>query len=291
MIMKRYQFIRCTMGITLLSAALLFSACGGQDGSETKDQTAQQQPAQPEPPLPPPPQTSEPEPPPPPPPPEPVAPPTTASDGSGTIVGRVMFDGVPPQPEALTVSKDVEVCGKTEKFPEALLVGPDKGIKNAVVFLQSVTGGQSLSMPASNPAIDQLDCVYDPHVLLVPAGATVDIKNSDGILHNIHTYSEKNPAFNTAQPKFKKVISKTFSQPEIIQVTCDVHDWMTAWIVVQDHPYYALTDATGAFQLTGVPAGEYELKIWHEELGEQSRSLTVTADQEASIEITLSRAG
>jgi len=203
----------------------------------------------------------------------------------------VVFDGDIPQSQALTVSKDVEVCGRTEKFPEALLIGPDKGIKNAVVFLQTVTRGKSLSLPTSNPVIDQLDCLYTPHVLLVPAGATVDIKNSDGILHNIHTYSEKNPAFNTAQPKFKTVISKTFTQPEVIRVTCDVHDWMVAWVVVQDHPYYALTDATGAFRLSDVPAGEYELKVWHEALGEDSRSVSVTVDQESSVEITLAHAG
>ena len=94
-----------------------------------------------------------------------------------------------------------------------------------------------------------------------------------------------------AQPKFQKVISKTFAQPEIIRVTCDVHAWMTAWLVVQDHPYYALTDETGAFQLADVPSGEYALKVWHEELSEQTTTLTVTAGQEAPVEITLSRAG
>ena len=274
--MKYSPYIDWARAILLLHALLLCSACGGQDNNA---QTAQHAPTEQE--------AAEQQAPPP----EPLAPAQADSDGRGTLAGRVVFDGDPPQPQALTVSKDVDVCGKTEKFPEALLVGPDKGIKNAVVFLRAVTGGKSLSLPESNPAMDQLHCAYTPHILLVPAGATVDIKNSDGILHNIHTYSEKNPAFNTAQPKFKTVISKTFARPEIIRVTCDVHDWMTAWIVVHDHPYYALTDETGAFQLTDVPPGEHELRVWHEELGEHARSVSVTADQKTPVAVTLSRVG
>ncbi len=276
--MKHSPRIDRATAILLLHAVLLLSACGRPDNNDqtapptlTKHEASEQQAVSPAP--------------------APPAPAQADTDGRGAIVGRVVFDGDVPQPQALTISKDVEVCGKTEKFPEAVLAGPNKGIKNAVVFLRAVAGGTPLSRLESNPTIDQRDCVYIPHVLLVPAGATVDIKNSDGILHNIHTYSEKNPAFNTAQPKFKKIISKTFAQPEIIRVTCDVHAWMTAWIVVQDHPYYALTDATGAFQLTDVPPGEYELRVWHEALGDHSRSVSVTADQSASVEVRLARAG
>ena len=276
--MNHYPHLDWARVILILPPILLFSACGSQDNN---GKTAQHAPTKQEASG----QKAVPAPP------EPLAPAQANSNGRGALVGRVVFDGNIPQSQALTVSKDVEVCGQTEKFPEALLVGQDRGIKNAVVFLQAVAGEKSPPLPVSNPIIDQRDCVYTPHVLLVPAGTTVDIKNSDGILHNIHTYSEKNPAFNTAQPKFKTVISKTFTQPEMIRVTCDVHDWMTAWIVVQDHPYYALTDATGAFRLSNVPAGEYELKVWHEELGEHPRSVSITADQESSVEITLARAG
>ena len=280
-------------GTLLLSTLLLFGGCGGQDGA---DQIVQKMPAKQEsPPLS---KTHAPEPgPAAPPPTEPASSPQPEARGSGTIVGRILFDAEAPQRQPLTVSKDTAVCGQTEKFSESLLVGPDKGIKNAVVFLRDVAGGKQFPTSQSqsdHPTIDQTGCIYDPHVLLVQAGATIDIKNSDGILHNIHTYSEQNPAFNMAQPKFQKVISKTFDQPEIIRVTCDVHAWMTAWLVVQDHPYYALTDETGAFQLTDVPSGEYALKVWHEELGEQTTTLTVTAGQEAPVEpveIVLSRAG
>ena len=124
-------------------------------------------------------------------------------------------------------------------------------------------------------------------MLLVPAGATVDIKNSDGILHNLHTYSSANPPFNAAQPKFKPLIQKKLDEPEFIKLTCDVHGWMKSWVVVHDHPYYALTDASGAFQIAEVPPGAYEIAVWHEQLGEKSGQVTVATGQPASFSATL----
>ncbi len=211
---------------------------------------------------------------------------------AGRISGRVVLEGTGSLAgRKLSVTKDVEVCGRTDKFALDLLLGPENGIGNAVVYLESAPDGHSEELSTSERQLDQNECVYDPHVLLVPAGATVNIKNSDGILHNIHTYSLLNPAFNTAQPKFKKVISKTFTTPEIIKVTCDVHDWMTAWIVVHDHPHYAVTNTNGTFQLSGVPPGDHTVRIWHESLGEQTRSITVAPAQTTTTDFGFPRSG
>jgi plastocyanin len=213
---------------------------------------------------------------------------TDAEHGGGRISGTVQFVGTPPTPETLQATKDTEVCGK-EKTSKALIVGANKGIENAVVFLTTVQNGKELKMPAENPVLDQQNCEYDPHVLLVPAGATIAIHNDDNILHNIHTHSTENPEFNRAQPKFKKVLRETFAKPEVVKVTCDVHNWMTAWIVVQGHPYYAKTDKNGAFTLSGVPAGDYELKVWHETLGEKARRVTVKQGEETQAAFELSK--
>lgn len=228
---------------------------------------------------------------PPPPPPTPATPPPDTAQQPGSIVLHVVLEGEAPARQALEVNKDAEVCGKTEKLSETLLVGANKGIQNAVAYLSGVPGAQPMPVPEHHPVIDQTGCRYEPHVLLVPAGATVAIKNSDGILHNIHTYSEKNPAFNMAQPKFQKVIEKTFERPEIIRVACDVHAWMSAWIVVQEHPYYTITDATGTGRLANVPPGQYTLKLWHETLGEQDTPITVTAGEESTATINLKSGG
>src|SRR6266540_2006751 len=168
----------------------------------------------------------------------------------GTISGEVKFVGTPPLSEKIAVTKDQEVCGKTEKVNEALLVGPNKGIQNVVVSLSNIQKGKKL--PETGATLDQKDCRYAPHVVVSPAGAELAILNSDGILHNIHTYSTKNPPFNRAQPKFKKEMKEKFAQPEVVKLTCDAHGWMNGWLVVEDNPYYVLTDANGAFKITDV---------------------------------------
>jgi len=197
----------------------------------------------------------------------------------GSISGEVKFSGTPPTPEKIAATKDQEVCAKTEKVNESLLVGANKGIQNVVVSISNIQKGKKL--PDAGATLDQKDCRYTPHVLLSPAGKEVSILNSDGILHNIHTYSTKNPAFNKAQPKFRKEMKEKFDQPETVKLTCDAHGWMSGWLIVQDHPYYAITDANGAFKITDIPSGDYELKFWHETLGETTQKVSVKANEES----------
>jgi len=203
----------------------------------------------------------------------------------GSISGKVKFQGTAPARKALEVTKDKEVCGAHQIMNEDLVVSSDGGLENAVVSITSISKGKAFD--AAAPVLDQKGCVYIPHVLLSPAGATIKINNDDGILHNIHTYSTKNPPINRAQPKFKKTMDEKFDQPEVIKVTCDAHGWMQGWLVVQDHPYYAKTDSTGAFKLTDVPPGDYELKVWHGKLGEKTQKITVPAGGAATANFEL----
>ena len=195
---------------------------------------------------------------------------------AGDIVGKVKYAGTAPAPAKIQVTKDQAVCGKAEHIDETLLVGPDKGVKNVVVNISDPRDGKKY-VPAAKPSLDQNGCKFVPHVDIVPAGQEVTIVNSDGILHNIHTFPKNNTPFNKAQPKFKKEMPATFEKPDIIQIKCDVHSWMAGWIVVAGHAYYALTDASGNFKIDGVPAGTYTLEYWHEKLGKQSKSVTVPA--------------
>src|SRR5690349_15003919 len=169
------------------------------------------------------------------------------SDG-GTLSGTVKYDGTPPQPAKIEVTKDPEVCGK-DKVSPLLVIGQGNGLANVVVVVQA-TKGKKLDPPVQNPVFDQKTCEFRPHILAFPAGSTIDVTNSDGILHNIHTTSTVNPSSNQAQPKFKPKIQIKVEKPEFpIGVKCDVHGWMSAYWVSQDHPYYAVTDATGSFKI------------------------------------------
>lgn len=204
----------------------------------------------------------------------------------GRISGVVKFIGEAPAPEKIEVTKDTEVCGKTEKINEALLVGSNKGIKNVVVSMTNIQKGKKMG---EGGILDQKECVYTPRVVLSPAGADLTILNSDGILHNIHTHSAENPPFNKAQPKFRKEMKEKFAQAETVKVTCDAHGWMSGWIVVTDHPYHAVTDANGAFAIADVPPGDYELKFWHETLGETTQKVSVKANEEASVSVEMAK--
>ncbi len=205
----------------------------------------------------------------------------------GTIAGTVKFVGEAPALAQIEVTKDTAVCGQTEKFDEALVVGDENGVKNVVVSIANIEKGKAQA--AEGGTLDQKECIYTPRVVLSPAGADLNILNNDGILHNIHTYSEANPSINKAQPKFRKKMTQNFAQSETIRVECDAHSWMKGWLVVTDHPYYAVTDASGAFELADVPAGSYTLRIWHETLGELTQDVTVEAGGAASVAVEMAQ--
>lgn len=203
------------------------------------------------------------------------------TDG-GTLGGTVKLKGTPPAPAKVSVSKDPDVCGKEKTKPD-LLVGSDGGLANAVVVVKA-SKGKKLEPAAQNPVLDQKACEFVPHVLAFPAGSTIDVLNSDGILHNLHTISTVNPATNQAQPKFKPKMQLKVEKPEWpIKVQCDAHSWMSAYWVSMDHPYYAVTGPDGSFKITDLPAGDYEVEIWHETLGKKVEKASVKAKEETKV--------
>ena len=206
------------------------------------------------------------------------------TDG-GTLSGTVTYEGTPPPPTKIEVTKDPEVCGK-EKMAPNLVIGQGNGIANVVVTVQA-TKGKKAEPPAQNPVFDQKSCEFHPHVLAFPAGSTVDVLNSDGILHNIHTTSTANPSQNQAQPKFKPKIQIKVEKPETIAVKCDVHGWMAGYWVATEHPYVAVTDANGAFKIADLPPGDYQVELWQEKLGKKTVPASVKAKEETKVAWTM----
>jgi plastocyanin len=192
---------------------------------------------------------------------------------AGTIKGHVRFTGPTPEQKTLPVTTDQYVCGK-EKDAEELILSPDKGIRNVVVWLKSAPPGSKRETSSAPVFLDQKQCVFTPRVLVVPVGGTVEFLNSDRLLHNIHSRSKGNPNFNRTQPK-GRTIPIIFTRPEIIRIDCDLHPWMRAWVVVAEHPFYAVTGAGGEFALGNLPAGPYTLNVWHETLGTVTTDVTV----------------
>lgn len=205
--------------------------------------------------------------------------------GGRSISGTVKLDGHAPAPQRLEVTKDPEVCGARPLYDQSLVVGPSGGIANAVVTLADISKGEPL-VPLKDVKFDQEGCEYIPHVIAFPAGSTIQIINSDGILHSIHTESVINPVVDMAQPGFKKTIEVTIADPEVIKVGCDAHNWMRGWWYVTANPYYAVTGPDGDYSIENVPPGTYTLEVWQEKLGVKRQHVTV--GQAASVSANFS---
>jgi hypothetical protein len=123
-------------------------------------------------------------------------------------------------------------------------------------------------------------------VIIVPVGGTVEFLNSDRLLHNVKSVGKENPSFNRAQPHARS-ISFTFKKPEILRVDCDLHSWMRGWVVVAEHPFYAVTNEQGEFSLDNVPPGKYSLQVWHETLGTVKQELVVESKGTTKVTVTM----
>lgn len=191
----------------------------------------------------------------------------------GTVKGRFVFDGAIPERPKLQINKDTEFCGKHEPRTERLIVhSEDRGIANLVVWLDTKSG-EKVSI---HPSFDQTanaeirlanrGCRFDPHICVVRTGQTLLIENPDQVDHNTAAGLDRNQPFNDLTPAGKSSMRPRFMQSERLpaQVQCSIHPWMTGWLVIKDHPYVAVSDEHGRFELKNVPVGERTFVIWHE---------------------------
>ena len=197
---------------------------------------------------------------------------SAGADEWGTLKGKFVLGGDAAAPAPLTVDKDVEICGKHKLVAEELVVGPDKGVANVVVFVRDkdvkVKPELAAAAKDAKPVLDNANCRFEPHVLFVQAGQEFVIKNSDTAGHNSNIATVKNAPSNDLIPAGGQV-TKKFTADEAVpaQVTCNIHPWMKGWIVVRDNPYAAVSKADGSFKIADLPAGEVELVFWHEKKG------------------------
>jgi len=206
----------------------------------------------------------------------------------GTILGKVTYSGTPPAAKKIVPDTDKATCSAHGPiFSEDLVIDTAAGVKNAVVTLANITKGKPLVVE-SDAVLNQNGCMYSPHVMAMPIGQKIKVLNSDGILHNIHSHSVKNPPINFAQPgSVKQIEIKPFTVPELIKFTCDVHSWMSAYLWVTEHPYVAVTKPDGWYEISDVPPGKYQVKFWHETLGEFVQEVKVDKGKETRLDVVL----
>lgn len=200
-----------------------------------------------------------------------------AALAQGTVTGVVTLSGPPPALPAQKVTKDSAVCGANQPS-EAVVVSKSGALANVVVSLR---GPKPAAPPPPTPsaAVDQRGCRYLPHVQAVTTGTTLALVNSDAILHNVHGSAGPVQAFNVAMPIRNQRVPTRLTRPGPVRLQCDAgHTWMSAWVYVFEHPYFAVTGADGKFEIKNVPAGHYAVEYWHEPADGKGTGLITTAE-------------
>jgi hypothetical protein len=209
---------------------------------------------------------------------------------AGDIKGMVTLDGTAPKNDVIKMNAD-PVClkqTKGEQTQETYMVGSDgKSLGDVFVYVKDGLGNYIYDPPTGPATIDQQGCRYHPHVFGMRVGQLLEIVNSDPTLHNIHALPKTNTEFNTGQPIQGMKTEHKFTAKEVmVPFKCDVHGWMNAYVGVLDHPYFAVSDADGKFDLKGVPPGTYTIEAWHEKLGTTTKSVTLAEKGSQEISFT-----
>jgi len=207
------------------------------------------------------------------------------SVSAGEITGKVTWEGKAPKMRPLNMDADPVCLGHHEDSPalsETLVLGEGNTIANIFVRVTKGLPDKQYDPPAEAAVLDQNGCVYVPHVIGVQTGQTLKVLNSDGILHNVNVQAKVNRGFNFGMPKVKKEAEKVFDKEEFfIELKCNVHPWMNAFLGVSSHPFFSVTGIDGMFKITGLPAGTYEITAWHEKAGTRTTTVTLGSESDA----------
>ena len=191
----------------------------------------------------------------------------------GSLKGRISYGDAAPAAVPLDIERDADVCGKNGLVDESLVVHPEnRGLRYVAVWLESKTPvpvhPELVNFPADSPVLNNINCRFEPHMLTLRTGQILQLKNSDPVAHNAAVYVRRTTPFSEVIPQ-NAPVEKRFAKAENLptRVDCSIHAWMKAWLIILDHPYVAITDEDGRFEINNLPQGEWNFRFWHERPG------------------------
>jgi plastocyanin len=209
----------------------------------------------------------------------------------GEVTGSVTLDGAAPKFKAINMSAE-PYCSKAHSspvFPEDVVTGDNGSLANVIVYVKSGADQYTFTTPTTPVELDQKGCMYDPHVVALMAGQTIQVKNDDQTTHNIHPAPKDNREWNQSQPAGASPLDETFARAEVaIPVKCNVHPWMKGYIGVFKTPFFAVTKKDGSFDLKGLPPGTYTIEAWQEHFGVVDQQVTIGPKETKAIKISFS---
>jgi len=208
--------------------------------------------------------------------------------GRGTIKGHIRLTGKLPGYPIIRMGMD-PMCARMNTgkrtVQEIVVASLDGSLANVFVTVQG--SFPPAAAPAEAVTLDQRGCIYAPRVVGVRAGQILQVRNSDDLLHNVHGLSARGNGFNVSEPKAGMVQPFHLKDEEVmLRVKCDIHSWMTAYVGVVNHPYYAVTGGTGLFEIANVPAGTLKIQAWQERYGQLTQTVRVTAGTATTVDFT-----
>ncbi len=206
------------------------------------------------------------------------------SPGGATLTGIVTFKGTIPPPQKVTVTRDASFCGSTVTIQPLVAQASTHGVRGAVVSLTEPPD-QHVDASPSPTIIKNRNCAFLSRISATRVGALVEVGNDDPVLHNTHIRSEGKTLLNVAMVPHGPSIQKQVKRPGLLNVKCDAHKFMQGYVWAFDHPYFAVTDEAGRFQMAGIPPGLRRITIWHETLGTLQQEVIVPAQGEISVHI------
>ena len=217
---------------------------------------------------------------------------TAEAEDDTAVAGVVKFDGPRPERTPIQMTEESRKLYDTVPLKENLIVSEKGEIANVFVYVKRGLKKKSYPAPKEPIGMNQDKSMFRPRIQAVQVGQQFLMKNSDPFIHNVRSLSMKNRAFNIAQPANTPDRKKVFTAGEkAIKIQCDFHPWMTAYLFVLEHPYFAVTNEKGQFKIEGLPAGEYTLAAWHEEFGEQEVKLNHRATGSSDVRFSFRENG